>query len=68
LTGNELAKAGLLGEDYWLFVVDNCHDSYGTLFAAYPNPAALFADAARDKAILHIKGSDLKAAKEASEA
>jgi superfamily II DNA or RNA helicase len=66
LTGHELEKAGLLGEDYWLYVVDNCHDSAGSLYAAYLNPAALFADVAHDKAILHIKGSDLKAAKEAS--
>jgi hypothetical protein len=68
LTGNELAKAGLLGDDYWLYVVDNCNDRSGTLYAAYPNPAEVFADAARDKAILHIKGSDLKAAKKASAA
>lgn len=68
LTGNELAKAGLLGDDYWLYVVDNCSDRAGTLYAAYANPALVFADAARDKAILHIKGSDLKAAKEASAA
>lgn len=68
LTGNELAKAGLLGDDYWLYVVDNCSDRAGTLYAAYVNPALVFADAARDKAILHIKGSDLKAAKEASAA
>lgn len=65
LTGNELAKAGLLGEDYWLYVVDGCNDGYGSLYAAYPNPALLFADAAKDKAILHINGSALKAAKEA---
>jgi hypothetical protein len=65
LTGNELAKAGLLAEDYWLYVVDGCNDGYGTLFAGYPNPALVFADAAKDKAILHINGSALKAAKEA---
>jgi superfamily II DNA or RNA helicase len=65
LTGNELAKAGLLGEDYWLYVVDSCNDGYGSLYAGYPNPALVFADAAKDKAILHINGSALRAAKEA---
>jgi hypothetical protein len=65
LTGNELAKAGLLGDEYWLYVVDRCNDGYGSLYAAYPNPAVVFADAAKDKAILHIAGSALKAAKDA---
>jgi superfamily II DNA or RNA helicase len=64
LTGNELAKAGLLGDDYWLYVVDACNDGHGTLYAAYPNPATVFADATKDKAILHINGSALKTAKE----
>lgn len=66
LTGNELTKAGLLGDDYWLYVVDNCRDNVGTLYAAYQNPAVLFADAVKDKPILHINGSYLKSAKEVS--
>ena len=63
LTGNELAKAGLLGDDYWLYVVDRCAEG-GVLFAAYQNPAAVFAEAARDVAILKIPGSALKTAKD----
>lgn len=63
LTGNELAKAGLLGDEYWLYVVDEC-SSGGSLFAAYKNPASVFADAARDVPVLKIAGSALKAAKE----
>ena len=68
VTGNELAKAAILGEDYWLYVTDQCHDGIGTLYAAYRNPAAVFADAAKDVPVLHIAGSELKAAKEAQTA
>jgi superfamily II DNA or RNA helicase len=63
LTGNELAKAGLLGDDYWLYVVDNC-DAGGTLYAAYQNPAVVFAGATKDVPVLRIPGSELRAAKE----
>ncbi len=64
VTGNELAKAGLLGDDYWLYVVDQCHDGKGTLFAAFQDPAHVFAEAVQDIPLLRIKGSDLAAAKE----
>lgn len=67
LTGNEIAKAGLLGDDYWLYVVDGCSDG-GTLYAAYQNPSIVFADATRDVAVLKIAGSALKAAKEGTPA
>jgi hypothetical protein len=63
ITGNELAKAGLLGSDYWLYVIEQCHDGKGTLFAAFQDPARVFADAVEDIPILRIKGSDLAAAK-----
>lgn len=63
LTGNELAKAGLLGDESWLYVVDRCSGG-GALYAAFQNPAAVFADATRDVAVLKIAGSALKAAKE----
>jgi hypothetical protein len=64
LTGAELATAGIHGSDYWLYVVDQCSDAKGTLFAAWADPAAVFADAIKDVALLRITGSDLKAAKE----
>jgi superfamily II DNA or RNA helicase len=67
LTGNELAKAGLLGNEYWLYVVDQCRGG-GSLYAAFQNPAIVFADATRDIAVLKIAGSALKAAKEGSPA
>lgn len=62
LTGNEMVRAGLLGDDYWLFIVDRCSEG-GVLYHAYQNPAALFADLTRDITSLHIKGSDLEGAK-----
>jgi len=65
ITGNELAKAAILADDYWLYVVDQCHDGSGTFYAAYRNPAVVFANAAKDVPVLHIAGSELKAAKEA---
>ena len=68
VTGNELAKAAILGDDYWLYVTDQCYDGIGTLFAAYRNPAVVFADAAKDLPVLHIAGSELKAVKEAQTA
>ena len=63
LTGNEIAKAGLIGDDYWLYVVDQCHDGQGTLFARYRNPADVFADLTKDVAVLRINGSDLAVAR-----
>lgn len=63
LTGNEIAKAGLLGDEYWLYVVDRC-DQGGVLYAAYKDPASVFADATKDVAVLKIAGSALKAAKD----
>jgi superfamily II DNA or RNA helicase len=65
MTGQEVAKAGLLGDDYWLYVVDGCSDGSGSLFYAWRNPAAVFADAAQDVATVRIKGSALSAAREA---
>ena len=67
MTGAELATAGINGGDYWLYVVDHCGDGNGTLFAAWPNPAAVFADATRDVTLLRIPGSELRAAKEANQ-
>jgi hypothetical protein len=63
VTGNELAKAGLLGRDYWLYVVDHCQTG-GTLYAGFEDPAAVFHGAMRDVAVLRIPGSELRAARE----
>lgn len=66
VTGAELATAGLHGSDYWLYVVDHCTDGIGKLFAAWADPATVFAGATKDIPALKIKGSDLQAAKERS--
>jgi superfamily II DNA or RNA helicase len=65
MTGQEVAKAGLLGDDFWLYVVDQCHDGKGTLFHAWRNPAIVFGGVAKDVALVRIPGSALAAAKEA---
>ena len=66
VTGAELATAGMHGPDYWLYVVDRCADGTGELFAAWSDPATVFAGATKDIPALRIKGSDLYAAKERS--
>ena len=63
LTGNEIVKAGLLGSEYWLYVVDECRNG-GSLYAAYQNPATVFADATKDVTVVRINGSDLEAARQ----
>ena len=65
LTGQEIAKAGLLADDYWLYVVDGCKDGRGDLFYAWQNPAAIFAGAAQDVAVVRIPGSALSKARDA---
>ena len=62
VTGNEIVKAGLLGDEYWLYVVDECRDG-GRLYAAYQNPATVFADVTKDVTVVRIKGSALAAAR-----
>ena len=63
LTGNEIVKAGLLGDEYWLYVVDECRDG-GSLYAAYQDPTAVFADATKDVTVVKINGSALAAARQ----
>ena len=59
LTGGEFARAGILGDDYWLYVVDQCNDGVGQLATVVRNPAEAFAGLTRDVPILQIVGSDL---------
>lgn len=63
LTGHEVVKAGLLGDEYWLYVVDRCSDG-GRLYAAYRNPASVFADVTKDVTVVRINGSALEAARQ----
>ena len=62
LTGGEFARAGILGDDYWLYVVDQCNDGKGTLATVVRNPAEQFAGQTRDVPVMSIAGSDLMAA------
>lgn len=65
LTGDEMIRAGILGDDYWLYVVDQCNDNVGTLSTVVRNPALAFEGLTKDVAVLRITGSDLMAAKQA---
>ena len=62
LTGGELAKASQLGDEYWLYVVENCFDGEGRLYGAWQNPAETFRDSFTDVPIVRLSGSELKAA------
>ncbi len=62
LTGGELAKASQLGDEYWLYVVENCIDGQGRLYAAWQNPAETFRDSFIDVPVVRLPGSELKAA------
>jgi superfamily II DNA or RNA helicase len=62
LTGGEFTRAGILADDYWLYVVDECHDGEGTLATVVRNPAEAFAGQTRDVPVLAIPGSTLMAA------
>jgi len=67
LTANEVLIATQHGNDYWLYVVDQCHDGTGTLYGAYPDPARTFDDLSRGQVIVHVPGSALKAARDSEE-
>ena len=67
LTANEVLIATQHGRDYWLYVVDQCHDGQGNLYGAYPDPVATFGDLASAQVIVHVPGSALKAAREVEE-
>lgn len=67
LTANEVLIATQHGRDYWLYVVDQCHDGRGTLYGAYPDPARTFADVSTGHVIVHVPGSALKAARATEE-
>lgn len=59
LTGGEFTRAGILGDDYWLYVIDQCNDSKGQLATVVRNPANVFAGLTRDVPIMSITGSVL---------
>ncbi|MGC4857382.1 DUF3883 domain-containing protein, partial [Micromonospora sp. DT4] len=59
MTGNEVLIATQHRTDYWLYVVDQCHDSRGTLFGTYRDPVTTFADEIRNDAVFRVPGSTL---------
>ncbi len=59
MTGNEVLIATQHRTDYWLYVVDQCHDSRGTLFGIYRDPVTVFADEIRNDAVFRVPGSTL---------
>jgi superfamily II DNA or RNA helicase len=63
LTGNEVLIGGQLGDEYWLYVVDDCQHG-GRLFGTYPNPISRFEDLMRELGIVSIPGSALAEARE----
>ncbi len=67
LTGKEVLIATQHGKDYWLYVVDQCHDGKGTLYGTYPDPARTFRDLSTGQVIVHVPGSALKAARDNEE-
>jgi superfamily II DNA or RNA helicase len=63
ITGKEILIGGQLGDEYWLYVVDDCQHG-GRLFGTYPNPIARFENLMREIGGVSIPGSALAAARE----
>ena len=62
LTGGELIQAAQLGDQYWLYVVDNCFDGKGRLFGRWQNPVEVFHEWLEDTPVYRLAGSRLKQA------
>jgi len=67
LTANEVLIATQHGHDYWLYVVDQCHDGTGTVYGSYADPVRTFGHLTTDQVIVHVPGSALKAARDTEE-
>ncbi len=63
LTGNEILVATQQRADYWLYVIDNCHNSRGVVFGVYRDPITTFDGLIKQDAIFRLPGSALVAAK-----
>ena len=62
LTGGELVQAAQRGDDYWLYVVDECADGIGHLYGRWQNPIRTFPGGFIDIPLWRLPGSQLKAA------
>lgn len=59
MTGNEVLMATQHRSDFWLYVVDQCHNGAGELFSAYRDPANLFSAEMLGEAVFRVPGSSL---------
>ena len=64
LTSGELTSARQHGDDYWLYVVDNCIDGQGSLFGHWQDPASVFRDSFENVTEYRLAGGALSAALE----
>jgi len=64
MTGNEVLIATQQRTDFWLYVIDQCHDGKGSLFGAYPDPINAFKSDIKADAIFKVPGSSLTAARD----
>ena len=62
LTSGELTSARQHGDDYWLYVVDNCIDGEGSLFGCWQDPASVFRDSLENVTEYRLAGSALSEA------
>lgn len=67
MTANEVLIATQHGNEYWLYVADQCNDSTGTLYGVYQDPVRTFAHLSTSTVIAHVPGSALKAARDSEE-
>lgn len=67
LTGNEILIAAQQAGHYWLYIVEECQNGKGELFAALPDPLSLFQDSMKDISLFKVPGSALSKAKKGSE-
>jgi hypothetical protein len=67
LTAKEVLIATQHGKDYWLYVVDQCHDGEGSLYGTYADPVLTFGDLSTGNVIVHVPGSALKAERDSKE-
>jgi hypothetical protein len=63
LTGNEILIAAQQRDDYWLYVVDQCSETGGSMYGIYRDPVATFEGLLKQDAIYTVSGSALKSAR-----
>lgn len=67
LTANEVLIATQHAWNYWLYVVDQCHDGTGRVYGTYADPVRTFRHFTKGDVVVHVPGSALKAARHAQE-